>query len=193
MESIVDGSVDELPPHCGQIRASTERLLGVVDDLLALSRIRAGDSGPEPREVVLDDLVSDEVAELGALADENGIRLRAEVVEQVLVRVDGRMTRVLNELLSNGIRCSPAGAVVSVGVRASGGQAVVSVADECGGILELDLGSVFEASPGLVIAREIVRAHDGGISVRNVPGGCRFEVRLPLPQEAGTTSRRPAR
>lgn len=122
IESIVDGSVDEPPSHCGQIRASTERLLGVVDDLLALYRIRAGDSGPEPREVALDDLVSDEVAELGALADENGIRLRAEVVEQVLVRVDGRMTRVLNELLSNGIRCSPAGAVVSVGVRASGGR-----------------------------------------------------------------------
>ncbi|MGW1680144.1 ATP-binding protein [Saccharopolyspora sp. NPDC002376] len=68
----------------------------------------------------------------------------------------------------------------------------MSVADECGGIPERDLGSVFEAGPGLVIAREIVRAHDGGISVRNVPGGCLFEVRLPLPQEPGTASRRPA-
>ncbi|MDA3646871.1 HAMP domain-containing histidine kinase [Saccharopolyspora indica] len=187
IESIEDGSIDAIPACCEQIRADTEQFLDMVDDLLALSRMRAGDGRLEPREVALDDLVSDEVAELDALADENGIRLRAEVVEQVLVRVDDRsMTRVLSELLRNGIRCSPAGAVISVGVRESGGQAVVSVADECGGIPERDLGSVFEAGwsaagLGLAIAQEIVRAHDGGISVRNVSGGCRFEVRLPLP------------
>ncbi|MER7081820.1 Signal transduction histidine kinase [Saccharopolyspora kobensis] len=214
IESIEDGAAGELPTCCRQIRTDAEQVLGVVDDLLELSRARAGENRLEAREVALDDLVSDEVASLGALAGENGIRLRAEVVEQVLVRVDDRsMTRVLNALLVNGIRCSPAGAVISVGVRETGGQAVVSVADECGGIPECDLGSVFEAGwnaagPGLAIAQEIVRAHDGGISVRNVPGGCRFEVRIPLPRRtervdsppaahpirsSETSSRRPAR
>lgn len=187
IESIEDGSVHELPAACERIRADTELFLDMLDDLLELARIQAGDRPLEPCEVALDDLISDEVAELDVLADENGVRLRAEVIEQVVVRVDGRsMTRVLHALLVNGIQCSPAGAVVSVGVRGDGGQAIVSVADECGGIPEEELGSVFEVgwrdtSLGLAVAQEVVQAHAGDISVCNILGGCRFEVRLPLP------------
>jgi signal transduction histidine kinase len=82
-------------------------------------------------------------------------------------------------------------------VRTEPGGTVLSVTDACGGIPEADLPHVFEvawrgqrartpgpdggAGLGLAIARGIVEAHDGAIDVRNVDGGCRFEVRLPLP------------
>ncbi|MFW6724587.1 sensor histidine kinase [Streptomyces sp. MAR4 CNY-716] len=72
---------------------------------------------------------------------------------------------------------------------------VVSVTDQCGGIPEEDLARVFDtgwrgnhartpvppagAGLGLAIVRGIVEAHRGRAEVRNVPGGCRFEVTLP--------------
>jgi signal transduction histidine kinase len=81
-----------------------------------------------------------------------------------------------------------------------GAEAYVTVADECGGIPEQVLGRVFDlafrgepartprsdggAGLGLAIARGIVEAHRGVISVRNHGPGCQFTVRLPLSQRA---------
>jgi signal transduction histidine kinase len=80
------------------------------------------------------------------------------------------------------------------------GGAYVSVADECGGIPEADLTRVFDLAfrgepartpsanggggLGLAIARGIVEAHHGEITVCNQGAGCRFTVRLPLTQPA---------
>jgi signal transduction histidine kinase len=72
------------------------------------------------------------------------------------------------------------------------------VADECGGIPEADVERVFDAAfrgqvartpsdgrggLGLAIARGIVEAHHGDISVHNDNGGCAFTVRLPMQVE----------
>jgi signal transduction histidine kinase len=192
-ESIEDGSVADLPESCRKIRADTSRLTGIVDDLAELSRIQAKTLHLERRNVSLDDLVSDEVAGLGGAAGERGLRLRAKRIEPVVVCVDDRaITQVLNKVLLNAIQYSPVNTAVSVEVRSADSWAVVSVADECGGIPEQHLDSVFEMgwrdtqrSPeggglGLAIAQGIARAHEGGVSVHNVPGGCCFEVRLPL-------------
>jgi signal transduction histidine kinase len=83
--------------------------------------------------------------------------------------------------------------VVAAGSEA--GAAWVSVTDGCGGIPDPDLPRVFEpgwrasdartpadgagAGLGLAIVRGVVEAHGGSVSVVNVAGGCRFEVRLP--------------
>ncbi|MGP4014981.1 sensor histidine kinase [Saccharopolyspora sp. 5N708] len=196
-ESIEDGVVDDLPYYCRKIRTDADRLTEMVDDLFELSRIQAGTLRLTPREVALNDLVSDEVAGLDTLAGSHGVRLRANRVEPVTVRVDDRvMSRVFNNLLGNAIQYSPANTTVSVDVRAADGWAMVSVSDECGGIPPEDLGSVFDMgwrgdarrSPGaerggglgLAIVQGIVQAHLGKVSVRNVAGGCCFEVRLPL-------------
>jgi signal transduction histidine kinase len=83
--------------------------------------------------------------------------------------------------------------------QSAGACAVVSVTDGCGGIAADELHRVFEvgwrgeaerpaddgpapagAGLGLAITRGIVEAHGGVVSVDNVPGGCRFLVRLPL-------------
>jgi signal transduction histidine kinase len=70
---------------------------------------------------------------------------------------------------------------------------VLSVTDGCGGIPDEDLPRVFDtgwrgtdartppagAGLGLAIVRGIVEAHQGRATVRNIPGGCRFEVTLP--------------
>lgn len=195
-ESIDDGVVGDLQDYCEKIRTDTERLTEMVDDLFQLSRIQTGMLRLHPRGVALDDLISDEVAGLDVLAAGRGIRLRARTVEPVTVTVDNRsMTRVFNNLLVNAIRYSPEQTIVTIDVRAVNGWAVVSVTDECGGIPPQDLGSVFGMgwrgrSPttgvdrggglGLAIVHGLVQAHRGHVSVRNVPGGCCFDVRLPL-------------
>ncbi|GAA1269181.1 HAMP domain-containing sensor histidine kinase [Kitasatospora nipponensis] len=119
------------------------------------------------------------------------------------------ITRVLGNLLINAIRSTPADGVVAVAARREEGAVVLSVTDGCGGIPEADLGRVFEtgwragsartprplrgavpggavehhgdtgAGLGLAIVRGIVEAHAGRASVRNVNGGCCFEIALP--------------
>jgi signal transduction histidine kinase len=197
-ESMEDGVATDLPDYCKKIRSDANRLTEMVDDLFELSRIQSGTLRLSPRNVALDDLVSDAVAGLDVLAGNRGVRLRANRIDPVAACVDDRvMTRVFNNLLVNAIQYSPANGTVTVDVRAAGDWGVVSVADECGGIPEQNLASVFdmgwrgsaERSPGanqgaglgLAIVHGIVQAHQGSVSVHNVPGGCCFEVRLPVP------------
>jgi signal transduction histidine kinase len=196
-ESIEDGVVDDLAQSCGKIRTDADRLTEMVDDLFEISRIQAGTLRLKPRNVALDDLVSDVAAGLDVLSAEHGVRLRPRRIEPVAVHVDdGAMTRVFNNLLTNAIRYSPLNTGVSIDVRSVNGWATVSVMDECGGIPPENLNLVFDmgwrghaqrtgkanegGGLGLAIVQGIVEAHQGRVSVYNVPGGCSFEVRLPL-------------
>ncbi|MFR9727745.1 sensor histidine kinase [Saccharopolyspora sp. MS10] len=193
-ESIEDGVAEDLPEYCRKIRADADRLTGMVDDLFELSRIQAGALRLNPREVSLEDLVSDAAAGIDVLAEQRGVRLRPGEIQPVPVRVDDKaMTRVFTNLLVNALQYSPEGTAVSVDVRAEDGRAVVLVSDECGGIPPDSLNSVFDmgwrgdaprkrpgGGLGLAIVQGIVQAHGGTIAVRNVPGGCCFDVRLPL-------------
>jgi signal transduction histidine kinase len=194
-ESIEDGVASDLQDYRRKIRADTESLTGMVDDLFQLSQIQAGTLSLNLRQVNLDDLVSDEVAGLGVLAAARGVRLLAGTIEPITVDVDDRaVTRVINNLLVNAINYTAEGSTVSVAVRAVNGWAVVSVTDECGGIPPADLGSVFDmgwrdrrvargvdgGGLGLAIVQGLVQVHRGHVSVHNVAGGCCFEIRLPV-------------
>lgn len=110
------------------------------------------------------------------------------------VEVDGKeMTRVLANLLVNAIRHTPPDGEVAVAAERREDTVVLSVTDGCGGIRDGDLPRVFDtgwrgteartppagAGLGLAIVKGIVEAHAGSAEVRNVPGGCRFEVTLP--------------
>lgn len=196
-ESMEDGVVTDLARYCGKIRSDVDRLTEMVNDLFELSRIQAGALRLKRRDVALDDLVSDAVAELDVLAGERSVLLRARQIEPIAVSVDNReMARVFNNLLVNAIHYSRPGGTISVDTRAADAWVIVSISDECGGIPEESLGSVFdmgwrgdtERAPsaerggglGLAIVRGIVQAHQGDVSVHNVAGGCCFEVWLPI-------------
>ncbi len=104
---------------------------------------------------------------------------------------------MVGNLLVNAVRHSPAGSDVRVEGGQDGEDAWLAVSDTCGGIPPADLDRVFDlafrgevartptvdagagAGLGLAIARGLVHAHHGEISVRNEGPGCRFEVRLP--------------
>jgi signal transduction histidine kinase len=193
-EALEDGIAEDPARYHRQIRGEVERLSGMVGDLFELSRIQAGSLTLSPTRVSAYDLVSDAIAGADALASELGVRLADEGVEQIPVEVDGKeMSRVLANLLINAIHRTPADGTVAVAARQEEDAVVLSVTDGCGGIPADDLPRVFDtgwrgtdartppagAGLGLAIVRGIVEAHKGRAAVRNVPGGCRFEVTLP--------------
>lgn len=193
-EALEDGVAADPDRYLRQIRAEVERLDAMVGDLFELSRIHAGTLPLSLSRVSLYDLVGDALAGADPLAREHGVRLVGEHVAPVPVEVDGReMSRVLGNLLVNAIRRTPADGTVAVAAERTKEGVVLSVTDGCGGIPEEDLPRVFDtgwrgtdartppagAGLGLAIVRGIVEAHRGRAAVRNIPGGCRFEVTLP--------------
>ncbi|MFI2781023.1 sensor histidine kinase [Streptomyces sp. ALB3] len=194
-EALEDGMAVDTDRYLRQMRREVERMNGMVGDLFELSRIHAGSLTLTPARVSAHDLVGDALAGAHPLARERGVRLIGDPVDAVPVEVDSKeMSRVLGNLLVNAIRRTPADGTVAVAAQRSPEGLVLSVTDGCGGIPEEDLARVFDtgwrgspartppagAGLGLAIVRGIVEAHHGRADVRNVSGGCCFEVTLPV-------------
>ncbi|GAA3839261.1 HAMP domain-containing sensor histidine kinase [Streptomyces coacervatus] len=193
-DDMVDDMVDDPSVYHARIRGEVGRLSEMVGDLFELSRIQAGVLALNTARMSVYDVVGDAIAGTAALAREHGVRIVGDGVEPVPIEVDGReMSRVLANLLVNAIPRTPSDGTVAVSARQEADSVVVSVTDSCGGIRPEDLPRVFDtgwrgtdartppagAGLGLAIVRGIIEAHRGQAAVHNVPGGCRFEVRLP--------------
>ena len=192
-EALEDGMAPDPQRYLRQMRTEVDRLNTMVGDLFELSRIQAGTLSLVRARISAYDLVADAIAGAGPLAEQQGVRLIDDGVEDLPLDVDGKeMTRVLGNLLINAIRSTPADGTVAVGAARIADTVVLSVTDGCGGISDEDIGRVFDTgwrgsqarTPpggglGLAIVRGIVEAHDGRAAVHNVLGGCRFEITLP--------------
>jgi signal transduction histidine kinase len=202
VEALEDGVVDDaetVERYHRAIRREADRLAGLVDDLFELSRIQAGALSLDLERVGLDELVSDAVAGASIAAAAKGIHVKGSVDDPppVVALSTPEMGRVVRNLLDNAIRHTPSGGaiVISATLDDDSTHAEVAVQDGCGGIPERDLDLVFDmayrgdsartpgdggAGLGLAVARGLVEAHHGHISVRNEGDGCCFTVRLPL-------------
>ncbi|MFB4307544.1 sensor histidine kinase [Actinomadura sp. GTD37] len=166
------------------------RLQHLAADLLLLARIDAGDR-PPARPVAFGRLVRDEL-DRRAPRDRIAVRPSIEADPQVM-GVPGRLARVVGNLLDNAER--HADGAVGLSLRAEAGTAVLRVADDGPGVPAADRERIFErfvrlddarsrdeggAGLGLAIARDLVLAHGGSLTVGEAPGGgALFEVRLP--------------
>jgi signal transduction histidine kinase len=199
----------EVSHYHSQIRRETDRLAAMIDDLFELSRIHAGTLRLSPRLVGLEDLVAEVVVSAEPVARAKGIRLAGSAVRGMPVFIDtAEMGRAVRNLVTNAIRHTRYDGTIEVLGEIQAGMACVSVADECGGIPPGDLPRVFDvafrgesartpdpsggAGLGLSIARGIVEAHSGQISVRNTGPGCQFLIKLPLARPAPAGVSRPA-
>jgi signal transduction histidine kinase len=206
-EALEDGVIDDpagIDSYHGRIRREADRLSDMVTDLFELSRINARALDLDLQEVLLADVISDAVATAHPVAAARGVRLSGDQpagVPTVMGSVP-ELSRVLQNLLSNALRHTPAGGEVRVGSHVEDGHVVVGVADECGGIPAADLPRLFEvafrgstartpdrdsgAGLGLAIARGLIEAHSGTIVVENHGTGCCASFRLPaLPPTTG--------
>lgn len=199
IEALEDGVVQDaetIARYHTTVREEADRLAALVDDLFELSRTQAGVLRLHLERVSLGDLVSDAIAGAAPTAAAKGVRLEGRLDRQSpsLSVSAPEVLRALRNIIENAIRHTPSDGTVIVEAGLDAGHAYVSVADDGGGIPEPDLVRVFDvafqgdvartpgtgAGLGLAIARGLIEAHQGEVTVRNQDGGARFTVRLPL-------------
>jgi signal transduction histidine kinase len=197
-EGLEDGIIEDVPRALSHLRSTVARMTGLVDDLFALSRVQGTSATKEQQLVSLTEVLIDVAGEATATAAARQVTLDLEVPDDDRLAVLGApddLTRALANLVANAIRHTDPGMTVRLlGQRAEDGRVQIAVIDACGGIPEDSLSRVFDtgwrgspsrsgddggAGLGLAIARGVVQSHDGRIAVRNVTGGCRFDVDLP--------------
>jgi len=212
LEDLVVSDPVTVHEYYRRLRQETDRMTVLVDDLFQLSRIHAGALRLTLEQVSLRDIVSDAVSGAGPIAAAKGVRVSADptALPDVLGS-ESELNRVVRNLLDNAIRHSPVGEGITVRGGQDGDEVWLGISDACGGIPTEDLDRVFDLAfrgelartpasdagggLGLAIARGLVEAHHGRITVGNEDGGCRFEVRLPTaagpqdPDHADDTAR----
>lgn len=177
------------------IQRSAARMTSLLGDLLDVSRIEAGGLALEQAPHAVDALVAEAMEHQRALADERGVRLRAELPE-ALPRVAcdrDRVLRVFANLLGNALKFTPAGGDIAVRAAVDGAALRVSVTDTGPGIAPEHLPHLFDrywqarsdnhggAGLGLAIVKGLVEAHGGRLWVESAPGaGSTFYFTLPL-------------
>ena len=180
------------------IRRSTDRLLRLVNQILDVSRLRAGLLPLERVPVDLDRLAARAMDELRPQADEGGVTLERERVGTrfTVMGDEDRLVQVMVNLLANAVRFTPTGGRVIVRVLDGGEECEIQVEDTGVGIPPAELPHVFEAyrqahlgkggtGLGLAIVRGVVQAHGGRVTAESQPGkGSRFTVLLPRGQAA---------
>jgi two-component system, OmpR family, phosphate regulon sensor histidine kinase PhoR len=175
---------------------NTERLLGLVSDLLFAARLQAGKLELERTEVDLARLVADAVASAAPRAQAAAVEIRVDASDVSFVSGESvRLAQLLDNLVSNAIKFTPAGGQVTVGLTERAGTIRIEVSDNGIGILEEERERLFErffrsqtalerqiqgTGLGLYISKAIVDAHDGRIAVQSAEGrGTSFVVELP--------------
>jgi len=173
--------------------------LGVlVNQLLLLAESDAGRLALNPKPIPLDQVVKKSVDMFEGVAESQGIRLQTPELAAVQVAGDeNHLRQLINNLLDNAIKFTPAGGQVTVELSRQNGQARLRVADTGSGIPAKELPRIFErfyrgdksrqhadghrgTGLGLAICQAIVSGHHGTINVQSVPGkGSTFTVELP--------------
>jgi len=185
---------------------SSRRMRRLVSDLLLLARADAGRSGPR-RECDLAEIATTALAEVRPFAGKHDLVLDADGPLPIECNPDD-LHRLAVNLLENGVRHTPSGTEVAISVGREGDQAVLEVSDDGPGIpAEVgdqifsrfvrrdgpgDLAADSGTGLGLAIVKAVATSHGGTVEAGRSPsGGARFNVRLPLGEQALTAA--PAR
>jgi signal transduction histidine kinase len=201
LEALSDGVVDDpetVKRYLNTAQRDVRSLSALIDDLFQMAQLDAGGFPLHRTQASLSDLISDTLESFTQLAKQRDIALAGNVDADVdPVRMDTQaIGRVLNNLIGNALRHTPVQGKVSVQVHRTGKGVEVTVSDTGEGIRAEDLPHVFErffrgdasrsrnrgtgAGLGLAIARSIVQAHGGDITVESRAGrGTRFTFLIP--------------
>lgn len=175
-------------------REDCERLQSMVDDILDLSRIKAGEVEMHRRPTSVAALVHGAIEAHRATAELQKVRLCASIPngdDEVMADPE-RLGLVFSNLISNAIRHTPSGGVIDVRVQPNNGLIRFEVSDTGEGIPQEHQRHIFEryyrvpgsnskgAGLGLSIAKEMVEAHGGDIGLNSETGrGSTFWFTIP--------------
>jgi len=213
-QAMVDGVIerDELPAAAEIVHQEAERMRSLVDDLLYLSQLEAGQSPLSLERIDIDPAVAATANRFRYQAEGAGVEIGLDLDGAPVLGDERRLEQVLANLLDNAIRYAPAGSAVTLSTRHEGGTVAVGVHNWGEPIPAEDLPNIFDrfyqvdesrtrsrnghSGLGLAIVRELVQAHGGEASVESSEdAGTRFTVRLPAaptdgrtPQDAATSA-----
>ena len=183
--------------YLDDILSSGNHLLSLINDVLDLSKVEAGQVELEVASFSLREALERGVVMVRERAADSGVGLSLELPTDVDI-VEGderRLRQVVFNLLSNAVKFTPAGGSVDVATERVGEEVQVSVTDTGPGIAPEDQERIFEefqqtdvgvteregTGLGLALSRRLVELHGGRIWVESEPGrGSRFVFTLPL-------------
>lgn len=193
-----DNLTDEQVNYARTIHSSGNDLLGLINDILDLSKIEAGHVQVRPETVALERLATDLRPLFQPVADERGLQFAISIAPDCPVTIDTdrqRLEQILKNLLANAFKFTEAGSVRLLIERADGDRLALAVADTGIGIAADQQRDIFEAfrqadgtisrryggtGLGLSISRELARLLGGTITLASVEGqGSIFTLVIP--------------
>ena len=186
----------------GSMLEEVERLTKIVEGLVALSRLDAGEAKVEWVQFDLAELAATTADQMNLLAEDKGITVQSNSKQNVLVEGDrARLKQVIVNLLDNAIKYTSGGGTIQLNVTRQNGHAILDIADTGIGIPAESVPHVFDrffrvdkarsrdeggAGLGLAIVKSICTAHNAEVQVESAVGkGSRFRIRLPLAHSPG--------
>jgi len=181
-----------------KVQDQSMRLSLLVTDLLTLSRLESEDGVQQTETVELRGVIKGSVRTFQATAETKQVHMVVDLPDQP-VRVAGdwdALELVINNLLDNAVKYTPAGGSVRVKMRTETDEVFVEIEDSGIGIKPEHHNRIFErfyrvdkarsrelggTGLGLSIVKHVCKVHGGAVAVRSAPGeGSTFTVRLPL-------------
>ncbi len=183
-----------------RLRGEAVRLLGLIDDILDLSRLESGKMALKARPMSLAEVASTALETSRAMADRYGVSLAQDLAADVpdLTLDEVKMRQVVVNLITNAVKFSPRGATVTLRTKLDGAFARLEVNDTGPGVppeLTTHIFELFGQGPGeqggargglgigLHLVKRLTELHGGHVGVTSRLGdGSTFWVRIPVPQ-----------
>jgi two-component system OmpR family sensor kinase/two-component system sensor histidine kinase BaeS len=204
LEGILDGVYQPTPEHIDNTLDETRLLTRLVNDLQTLSLAETGQLPLHPTQFRLSELIQDLVSRFSSQAIGLGVDLQTEITnpDQELTADYDRLNQVLSNLISNALRYTPRGGMVTLRTESSQDESQstirMTIQDTGSGISAEDLPFLFDrfwrgdrsrserthSGLGLAITRQLVRAHGGTIEAQSEVGkGSTFVIEIPQPMQ----------
>ena len=183
-----------------QINASGRHLLGLINDILDLSKVEAGQMVLQLQSVSIVEVANDVVNTIEPIAAKKKIVINVEVGSGGHLKADGgKLRQMLLNLVSNAVKFTPAGGTVTIKAERFAKTVEISVADTGIGVAESDLRRLFKefqqletgagghqegTGLGLALTRRLAALHGGDVRVASEIGkGSIFTIELPVEAE----------
>ena len=184
----------------GIMRDNSVKLQRLIEELLDYQRALHAAASLEVKPVQLEALVHESVKPHELAAQAKGLRLVVDAQSAMVEADPEKLRSIIDNLVSNAVKFTPAGGVVTVSAKAVAGEAIIEVHDTGPGVPAEERESIFNlffrgrrtestasgsavrvkgSGLGLAIARELVEAHGGRIAVVGEGVGGHFRVTLP--------------